>query len=103
MFQVDITFEQIINNDDKQSINEIISKLLNNTQYAVEYRIRHRNGKIIWLLEQGTINETVDTDKKCIDGVLIDITARHEYEESLKQAKQEAEAALKRSNHLWQI
>ncbi|MCF2902164.1 PAS domain S-box protein [Pseudoalteromonas sp. OFAV1] len=89
-----INFEQIIHGDDKQSINEIISNAaVNNTQYAVEYRIRHRNGKIIWLLEQGLVNETVDTDKKCIDGVLIDITARHEYEESLKQAKQEAEAA----------
>ncbi|NRA76773.1 MAG: response regulator, partial [Pseudoalteromonas sp.] len=34
-----------------------------------------------------------DSEQKWIDGVLIDITARHEYEESLKKAKQEAEAA----------
>ena len=89
-----VTFAQIINNDDVVHIDEVIEKAIaEKNQYAVEYRIRHRSGKVVWVLDQGTINENSDSDQKWIDGVLIDITTRHEYEESLKQAKQEAEAA----------
>lgn len=89
-----VTFAQIINNDDVVHIDEVIEKAIaEKNQYAVEYRIRHRSGKVVWVLDQGTINENSESDQKWIDGVLIDITTRHEYEESLKQAKQEAEAA----------
>ena len=89
-----VTFAQIINNDDVAHIDEVMEKAIaEKNQYAVEYRIRHRNGKVVWVLDQGTINENSDSEQKWIDGVLIDITARHEYEESLKKAKQEAEAA----------
>ena len=89
-----ITFAQIINNDDVAHIDEVIEKAIaEKNQYAVEYRIRHRTGKVVWVLDQGTINENSDTQQRWIDGVLVDITARHEYEESLKKAKQEAEAA----------
>ena len=35
-----------------------------NNQYAVEYRIRHRSGKTVWVLDQGSINETADADEK---------------------------------------
>ena len=99
-----VTFAQIINNDDVAHIDEVMEKAIaEKNQYAVEYRIRHRNGNVVWVLDQGTINENSDSEQKWIDGVLIDITARHEYEESLKKAKQEAEAAAQaKNNHLWQ-
>ncbi|RZF93445.1 PAS domain S-box protein [Pseudoalteromonas sp. CO302Y] len=89
-----ITFSDIINKDDEAHISEVMAEAIaKNNQYAVEYRIRHRSGKTVWVLDQGSINETDGTDEKWIDGVLVDITDRHEYEESLMQAKHEAEAA----------
>lgn len=89
-----ISFADIINKEDEAHINEIMTKAISEkNQYALEYRIRHRSGKIVWVLDQGSINKTDDSEVQWIDGVLVDITARHIYEESLKHAKQEAEAA----------
>ena len=90
----EVAFADIINSKDEQHIADALDDAISNSnQYAVEYRIKHRNGQTVWVLDQGTVNHNPDTNDKWIDGVLVDITSRHEYEESLKTAKQEAEAA----------
>ncbi len=90
----EISFSEIINCKDEEHIAEVISAAMSQSnQYAVEYRIKHRNGENVWVLDQGTISVNPETNERWIDGVLVNITSRHEYEESLKIAKQEAEAA----------
>jgi len=94
LVQQRITFSELIYKPDNDTINEAIdSAIAQQKQYSIEYRIRHRNGKLIWVLEQGSIAFNAQGDAQWIDGVLVDITERREYEDKLKQAKVAAEEA----------
>ncbi|PWS56059.1 PAS domain S-box protein [Pseudoalteromonas sp. meg-B1] len=89
-----ITFAELIVKEDEAAISLAIDQAVASTsQYSIEYRIRHRNGNIIWVLDQASIVTNSKNDARWVDGVLVDITKRYEYEQSLKQAKYEAEVA----------
>ncbi|MGE0120498.1 MAG: response regulator [Dongiaceae bacterium] len=61
--------------------------------FAVEYRIRHRDGTIRWVHEKGQGVDGDDGVLRWLDGVVLDVTARRRAEEELRQAKEAAEAA----------
>ena len=89
-----IEFNDLILKADQQPIVEAVTKAIEEKhQYSVEYRIRHRNGKILWLLDKGSFTFDKNNKPQWIDGVLVDITERKEYEENLEQAKFKAEEA----------
>jgi len=83
----------VLKSDQKQIVDEVTKAVDAKSQYSIEYRIRHRNGKILWLLDKGSIDFDAQGNPKWIDGVLVDITERKEYEEKLEQAKFKAEEA----------
>ncbi|UTF59332.1 MHYT domain-containing protein [Gilvimarinus sp. DA14] len=84
----------LIDSRDQAIVDKSVNLALSQrTAYSTEYRIRHRNGQTIWVLDQGSFSFDHDGQAKWIDGVLTDITERHNYEEQLKQAKQSAEQA----------
>ena len=83
----------VLKADQKHIIDEVTQAVETKSQYSIEYRIRHRNGKILWLLDKGSIDFDSQGNPKWIDGVLVDITERKEYEENLEQAKFKAEEA----------
>lgn len=60
--------------------------------FRIEYRIRHKDGSIRWMLEYG---DTVHDDSSIIalDGFIMDITERRHIEEQLLSAKLQAEHA----------
>ncbi|SBS32142.1 Sensory/regulatory protein RpfC [Marinomonas aquimarina] len=62
-------------------------------KYELEYRVTHKNGQIIWVLESGTIVYDAQGNAKWLDGVMLDITARKNMEEELRDAKSKAEYA----------
>ncbi|MBQ4833285.1 PAS domain S-box protein [Pseudoalteromonas sp. MMG010] len=89
-----IEFINLILKADQLPLFDVINQALKDKrQYSVEYRIRHRNGSILWLLEQGSFDYNEQGETNWIDGVLIDITDRKEYEEKLESAKLAAEEA----------
>ncbi|MEL0642320.1 MHYT domain-containing protein [Pseudoalteromonas aliena] len=89
-----IEFNDLVLKVDQQPILETIAKAVKEKQnYSVEYRIRHRNGNILWLLDKGSFSYDTNNVPEWIDGVLVDITERKEYEEKLKKAKLQAEEA----------
>ncbi len=49
--------------------------------YALEYRIRHRDGRIRWVLDRGHLSR--EGEKTYLEGVLLDITDRKVAEDSL--------------------
>lgn len=51
--------------------------------YVMEYPIRHRDGSICWISEQGQISFAPDGTPKWLDGVMFDITPRKGLEERL--------------------
>ncbi len=62
-------------------------------RYELEYRITHRDGRILWVLESGTIVYDEVGNAKWIDGVMLDISERKAMESELRHAKQKAEEA----------
>ncbi|WP_165728207.1 MHYT domain-containing protein [Pseudoalteromonas sp. 31A1] len=89
-----IEFNDLVLKSDQQPIVDAVTKAVEEKrQYSIEYRIRHRSGKILWLLDKGSIDFDPQGQAKWIDGVLVDITERKEYEEKLEQAKFKAEEA----------
>ncbi|TDR12506.1 multi-sensor hybrid histidine kinase [Marinomonas communis] len=62
-------------------------------RYEVEYRVTHQDGRILWVLESGTIVYDNNHNAKWIDGVMLDITSRKAMEQELREAKSRAEEA----------
>lgn len=80
--------------DDRRAVEEKMTKAIAETSgYSIEYRIKRKDGKFVWLLDQGIFIKDKQGEPKWIDGVLIDITERMEYEIELKKAKKDAEQA----------
>ncbi|MGS0496268.1 two-component system sensor histidine kinase/response regulator [Pseudoalteromonas sp. S1727] len=89
-----IEFGDLIFKDDTDRINEAIAQAVaDKSQYSIEYRLRHRNGKLIWVLEKGSFEFNNQGEAVWIDGVIVDISERREYEDKLKLAKLAAEEA----------
>lgn len=89
-----IEFGHLICNDDIARVNQSIEQAIaSNSQYSIEYRLRHRNGKLIWVLEKGSFEFNKQGEAIWIDGVIVDISERREYEDKLKLAKLAAEEA----------
>ncbi|HEX7982141.1 MAG TPA: MHYT domain-containing protein [Duganella sp.] len=62
--------------------------------YKVEYRVRHADGGIRWVWENGAVTRDEDRPEIVwIDGVILDITERHQMEQELRKAKESAEQA----------
>ncbi|WP_211211717.1 MHYT domain-containing protein [Gilvimarinus chinensis] len=72
---------------------QLAKALSEGTSYSTEYRLQHRNGQTVWVLDQGSFRFDETGNATWIDGILTDITERHHYEEKLKQAKLAAEQA----------
>ena len=63
------------------------------TNTAIEYRIKDRDGQIKWMLEYCREVHCEDGNTTYLDGLIMDITNRKQMEEALVLAKNKAEAA----------
>ncbi|GAA61894.1 two-component member protein [Pseudoalteromonas sp. BSi20652] len=89
-----IGFNDLVLKVDQQPILDAMKLAIDEKrQYSIEYRLRHRNGKIVWLLDQGSFDFSDQPTPQWIDGVLVDITERKKYEAELEKAKLQAEEA----------
>ncbi|HYF01115.1 MAG TPA: PAS domain-containing protein, partial [Planctomycetota bacterium] len=61
--------------------------------YEVDYRIRHRDGRIRWVSDRGTVTRNSLGRPAFYEGVVIDITARKEAEEELQRRTVELKTA----------
>jgi len=89
-----LSFQNLMHQGDRARIWEEV-QLATNTQdnYLVEYRIITKDGKIKWVWEQGRIVKNGDFSES-LEGVIIDITERKDFEEALKKSESE----LKKTN-----
>ncbi|REG82843.1 PAS domain S-box protein [Marinomonas pollencensis] len=93
-YQGNILVEQCIHPDEIERVNQAISNAMNQrTSYSLEYRLKHKNGDTIWVLENGSIVFNEDDIPEWIDGVMLDITERVKMEKELRRSKEEAEVA----------
>ncbi|TQE95585.1 MAG: PAS domain S-box protein, partial [Spiribacter salinus] len=71
--------------DDLPRIRQAVrDSFVSGTAYEVEYRMRHRDGSVRWVLDKGQATRTPKADVVWLDGVMFDITARKAAEERLR-------------------
>lgn len=81
------SIESLIIPEDRGYATALVRKALDeNHPFEIEYRIRHRDGHIIYCLELGTPICGDDGTPLYIDGVIFDITARKMAEEQLHES-----------------
>ena len=80
--------------DDASRANVLLDAHLRGAtpSYEAEYRLRHKSGRWVWILDKGRVIERDDAGKPLrACGTHLDITERKETEARLEQAKEEAE------------
>ncbi|MGM0508041.1 MAG: PAS domain-containing hybrid sensor histidine kinase/response regulator [Fusobacteriota bacterium] len=85
-------FFDLVIEEDKDLTRDVMSGLFEGNQVRdFQNRYKNKNGDIIWL----SWNASTDEDRNRVYAVARDITRNKKYEERLKRAKEEAEAANK--------
>ena len=83
-------FEEIIHPDDLEDyMNAGIDPA--DDPFIMEYRIVRADGTIRWLHDRSRIIDDKSGNAQWVDGVLLDVTARHEAEDAFAAASQERE------------
>lgn len=87
-----INLFDLIHPEDREQVTGTIEQAkLDSKTYTVEYRLQHKNGQHIWVLENGSIVANEEGTANWVDGVILDISARIKMEEDLRLAKTKAE------------
>lgn len=90
----DISLGRLVHPDDDKSVSAAVDKAIEErSTYKIEYRLRHKEGHYVWVLESGSVIYNEKGDPEWIDGVILDISQRIEIENELRLAKIKAEAS----------
>ncbi len=88
------TWERLIHPDDLPQTRAVLNAHLVDQapSYEVEYRMRHKSGRWVWVLDKGRALERDEAGRPLrACGTHLDVTQRKEAEARLKQAKEQAE------------
>ncbi len=77
----------ILPGDRTRVVATVNESILNKVPFEVEYRFRHKSGKIVAFLERGRPATNTDGVVTSIDGVIFDITDKKETEEALRKSQ----------------
>lgn len=92
-------WERLTHPDDLPLVRAAIERYLHGdaAQYEAEYRIRHRNGEWVWLLDRGrTVMHGADGMPLRMAGTALDITARKRAEEAEAESHHRMKTLLQR-------
>ena len=88
-----ITFARLIHPDDLKLMLDPEDESSKNKTYSIEYRLKHKSGHYVWVMENGSIIYNDDGIPEWMDGVILDISQRIKIENELRLAKIKAEAS----------
>ena len=91
------SFISLIYEEDVPKVNDYVQRYLKGEieQYTMEFRMKHKNGSLVWILAKGEALRDENGKPYRMAGSHSDITERKEMEEKLIHAKEEAEAGNK--------
>jgi PAS domain S-box-containing protein len=86
----------LVHEDDRGIFRDRVDELLPGMQGSSEFRLRHKNGAIIWIASFAEcVEDPFIPGRKVLYGGLSDITARRTVDEELRAAKERAEKSEK--------
>ncbi len=91
------TWSGIVHPDDRSAVDELLDRCLSGVSdgYEAEYRMQHRDGHWIWVLDRGrVVRRKPDGSPKIMAGIQIEISEQKSREAALIKAKAELESAL---------
>lgn len=91
------TWDALLHPDDAAGVKAQIDMCVtgDSESYEAEYRLRHRDGHFIWVLDRGrVVRRNPDGSPKLMAGIQIEISEQKSREAALLRAKQELEDAL---------
>ena len=90
------SLEKLILAEDRPNVLAVVEKAITaHKPFSVEYRLRHKDGSIRFLLEKGTPIYGPDEKILYIDGVIFDITERTEAIETVKRSRETLEKTFR--------
>ena len=92
------SWEKGINPDDLSALNTVLEKHLKGLTptFSAEYRVRHKSGEWIWILDTGKVIERDDEGKPLrMVGIEKDITERKRAEASTQEEKRFSDALIR--------
>ncbi|MDR2897711.1 MAG: diguanylate cyclase [Spirochaetaceae bacterium] len=73
-YRLENKFVRLVHSEDVERVRyELSEKLTHSDTYSCEYRIRHKSGRVIWMLEQGKLLVNEDNER-VIQCILTDVT-----------------------------
>ena len=75
----------IVPEDRERALSRIREALNSKAPYALEYRIRHRDGRILWVWERGQAIPDAQGNPSALAGFMWDVTERKDAERLLRQ------------------
>jgi PAS domain S-box-containing protein len=92
------TWEMAVLPDDLDKANKAIEDHCNGltSRYVADFRVRHRNGSLIWAQDRGRVVEYDENHKaKRLMGVMLDVTKSKQIEASLEEKNDQLELIFK--------
>ncbi|MGQ8365157.1 MHYT domain-containing protein [Glaciecola sp. 1036] len=85
------SFTELFVPEDLNKVQEILAFV--SDSYAIEYRIKDKDGNIKWMMEYGRRMHSDDGKRTYLDGLIMDITERKHMEDALVVERNNAQAA----------
>ncbi|NYT05390.1 MAG: PAS domain S-box protein [Methanomicrobiales archaeon] len=94
-----LSFNDIIHPDDRDYVWSTIQEAIGNRMpFQLEYRIRHRNGSVRWMWEQGRGIYSPDGGIEALEGFIADISDRKAAEEALWESEEKYRDLVEHAN-----
>ncbi len=83
-----ISYEEVTHEDDRAYVRNAIEASVNTgDSFEIEYRIRHADGSIVWVLERGNPIYNDQDEVLALEGYIQDISKRKSVEQSLRETE----------------
>lgn len=95
LFNKDLAFSDLVHAEDREVVEqEIQAAIQAHRQFSIEYRITTKKGETRWLWEQGIGIQNQASKVETLEGYILDITDRKQYEEALQQSEEKFKKAF---------